>query len=153
MADKVCKKTAPLRAAVFFAILEKPQGGCSNTPPPSRARVKALLRFPLLKLHSSQFLISFHCPPAKFRCHTVTCPFPYQRIHWGQGGRAAAITDPKLAVARKNRHISSHRRQISSLLSKDCVKLFSLVGIRIRYKTGFRKFVKHLENQPHLSHF
>ena len=40
MADKVCKKTAALRAAVFFAILEKPQRGCS-TPPPSRARVNS----------------------------------------------------------------------------------------------------------------
>ena len=41
MGDKVGENPAALRAAVFFfAILEKPEGGRSNTPPPSRARVK-----------------------------------------------------------------------------------------------------------------
>ena len=29
---------AALRAVVFFALLEKPQGGCSNTPPPPAGR-------------------------------------------------------------------------------------------------------------------
>ena len=39
MGDKVGENPAALRAAVFFAILEKPEGGRSNAPPPSRARV------------------------------------------------------------------------------------------------------------------
>ena len=41
MGRKVGENPAALRAAVFFAILEKPEGGGrSNAPPPSRARVK-----------------------------------------------------------------------------------------------------------------
>ena len=33
MGDKVGENPAALRAAVFLAIREKPQGGGSNTPP------------------------------------------------------------------------------------------------------------------------
>ena len=45
MGDKVGENPAALRAAVFFAILEKPDGGAfKRPPPPSRARVKVSLR-------------------------------------------------------------------------------------------------------------
>ena len=35
MGDKVGENPAALRAAVFFAILEKPEGGRSNALPPA----------------------------------------------------------------------------------------------------------------------
>ena len=38
MGDKVGEKPVALRAAVFFAILEKPGGGGVQTPPPPAGR-------------------------------------------------------------------------------------------------------------------
>ena len=38
MGDKVGENPAALRAAVFFAILEKPEGGGVQTPPPPAGR-------------------------------------------------------------------------------------------------------------------
>ena len=35
MGDKVGENPAALRAAVFFAILEKPEGGAFKRPPPA----------------------------------------------------------------------------------------------------------------------
>ena len=43
---------AALRAAVFFAILEKPEGGAFKRAPPSRARVKTLSCFLFIILAS-----------------------------------------------------------------------------------------------------
>ena len=57
MGGKVGENPAALRAAVFFAILEKPEGGRSNAPPPSRARVKYLQ----VKVSSHEVIISKIC--------------------------------------------------------------------------------------------
>ena len=38
MGDKVGENPAALRAAVFFAILEKPEGGAFKRPPPPAGR-------------------------------------------------------------------------------------------------------------------
>ena len=41
MGGKVGENPAALRATVFFAILEKPEGVFKRPPPPSRARVNS----------------------------------------------------------------------------------------------------------------
>ena len=43
MGGKVGENPAALRAAVFFGILEKPEGGGRSNAPPSRARVNLIL--------------------------------------------------------------------------------------------------------------
>ena len=43
MGDKVGENPAALRAAVFLLSAKNRRGGCSNTPPPSRAKVNTIV--------------------------------------------------------------------------------------------------------------
>ena len=69
---------AALRAAVFFAILEKPEGGGRSNAPPSRARVKSIS---LLKLQLEPLPTTVPLPTAILKLLIRSSCIPNRRKH------------------------------------------------------------------------